>query len=162
MKRYFINLTRILTTKSDQDLPRNLNRLVAHIKRHGVKYFYMVAEVSPAGLRHIHSILILDTLEQFTQVFNDLKKSRLKAYIDDITEIPDSQVKYYYRYINKQFNPSREQFFLHKMTGVIPRIRGSNYAYCEEKGKYNFDDTYNFWNFDNEKIFRNDIFLDDD
>lgn len=153
MARYYLNLVRILTTKSDQDITKNINRLCAHIKRLGVKYFYMVGEVSPQGLRHIHAILILDTLEKRIKVFNDIKASRLKAYIDDVSVIPnDNEANYYYRYVNKQFIDGVNY-------SAIQRLRGVNYNFCEEIERYNFNEL----NYFIKKTYRNDndIFVED-
>ena len=132
--RYYINLVRILTKYSDGDLSKNIERLRKCLYKYKVKYFYMVSEISPNELKHIHAILIFETKEQQLECLMKINKSRLKAYIDKTSIIHnDSSASNYYRYINKQFIKK-------DTTDEIKRIKYQNYNFCENKEYYNFDD----------------------
>jgi hypothetical protein len=150
---YYLNVVRILTSKSDQDLAKNLSRFKEHLKRHMLKCdsivpygYYMVAETSLEGLNHIHAIVIVKHLQEAVNLKMSLATSRLKAYKDDITKIPnETQANYYYAYCNKQFKNASD------------RIQNVNYIAYDANNQDLFKHLYKM----NDYIEPEDIFVDD-
>lgn len=139
---HYLNIVRILTNKSDQDLPKNLSRFKEHLKRHMVKCYnivpygyYLVAETSKEGLNHIHAIVIVKQLEEAINLKMSLGTSRLKAYKDDITKIPsEAQANFYYKYCNKQFQRVKDR--IHNVNYLCSEPDGELFSNLNKMGDY--------------------------
>lgn len=147
---YFINYVRILTQNNNDDLTKNLEINRKYMISIGIRLYYSVCEVSPEGLKHIHTIVFIETREDFVYILNKLNTSRLKKYIDKAYEIPnEKEAGIYYRYINKQFIGK----------DPLPRTKGVN---CNWYG----NDTLNFDKINKINYLKNtidfDIFVPDD
>lgn len=126
---YYLNYVRILTKKDDGDLTKALERLRKSLSVDKVELYYCVCEISPSGLKHIHSILFFEKKEEAVRIFNKINNQNNPRYIDKVSYIyNEDEAQHYYRYINKQFIAGE----------AIPRVFKQN-ALCSVKDILNFD-----------------------
>lgn len=130
---YFLNYVRILSKKNDGDSIKALENLRKTLSNDKVDLYYSVAEVSPQGLRHIHSILFFEKESEMVRIFNKIIKQNNPRYIDKVTKIVNErEADHYYRYVNKQYLEGEN------LRDPIPRVLKQNYI-CSGKDLLNFD-----------------------
>lgn len=124
---YYLNLTRILTGLSLSPWDNAITNLTKHILKPSVtpQAYYMTREIGDNMTRHIHCILVFNTKDRLIEFSDYIRLHRLKAYIDEFTEVKESEVKYYLKYIRKNY---KADWALYK-----------DYAY-KNSASFNFDD----------------------